>query len=232
MLKNRYVEVSLMNRLMVLSFLLVVFLATAVSSSAQGPIRTAEPQKDPEFIKLVDKLKGGDTSIDFKALRMAWARSGFPGARGLDPKLRMKFVESVKANKYDEIAKTAEEMLMINPMDINTRATAAAAFLELKDSKKYDYHLAAYQGLINSIVSSADGESPKTAYVVVSRDEMIAVLKAYDLQTTASEELVEGSNRYQIVTATDKGNGGTSKVYFNLDLMPKMPERPDRPAKP
>ncbi|MFZ1700222.1 MAG: DUF4919 domain-containing protein [Pyrinomonadaceae bacterium] len=221
-----------MNRLMVVSCLLVVCFAAAISVSAQGRMRPVEPQKDPEFTKLVEKLKGGDTSIDYRALRVAWARSDFPGARGIDPKLRMKLVESVKANKYDDIAKTADEMLKINPMDINTRATAAAAFLELKDAKKYDYHLAVYQGLINSIVGSADGESQKTAYMVVSRDEMIAVLKAYDLQTTASEELIEGTNRYQIVTAADKSNGGTSKVYFNVDMMPKMPERPERPAKP
>lgn len=152
-------------------------------------------------------------------------------ARGVDPKLRMKQVEAVKANKYDDTAKTAQEILKANIMDINTHAFAAGAYQELKDTKKYDYHQAVYLGLINSIVGGADGESTKAAYLVVSRDEMIAVLRAYDLQMTGSEELVEGTSRYQVLTANDKGNGGVSKVYFNIDMIPRMSERPERPVK-
>ncbi|MGE3466067.1 MAG: hypothetical protein AB7J13_03970, partial [Pyrinomonadaceae bacterium] len=47
---------------------------------------------------------------------------------------------------------------------------------------------------------------------------MRSVERAYDLQMTGSEELVEGTSRYQVLTANDKGNGGVSKVYFNIDM--------------
>lgn len=219
------------QNLLVSCLLAVVYFTAAVSVSAQGGMRSAERPMDPEFAKLIDKLKAGNTEIDYKALRMAWARAGFPGARGIDPKFRSGMVEAVKVNKYDDIVKNATEILKANLMDINTHVIAAAAYQELKEAKKAGYHQAVYLGLINSIVNGADGESPKTAYTVVSRDEIIAVLRAYELQATASEEMTEGTSRYQVVTATDKANGGISKVYFNVDLMPKMPERPAGPVK-
>lgn len=219
------------QNLLVSCLLAVLCFAGVASGQGPGGMRPPERPKDPEYTKLMDKLKGGNTEIDYKALRMAWARSGFAGSRGLDPKFRASMVEAVKANKYDEIVKNANEILKVNLMDINTHVIAAAAYLELKDAKKADYHQAVYLGLINSIVNGSDGESPKTAYMVVSRDEIIAVLRAYELQATASEEMTEGTSNYQIVTATDKANGGISKVYFNIDMMPKMPERPAGPAK-
>lgn len=213
----------------VIAFLIfLTCLAAGVSVAAQGPMRQAERPVDPEYSKLIEKVQNGETAVDYKALRIAYARSGFPGARGVDPKVRAKLVDAVKANKFGDIAKIAEEILKVNPMDINTRVVAASAYQEIKDAKKYDYHQAVYLGLINSIVNAADGESAKTAYVVISRDEIIAVLRAYELQSFSSAEITEGTDRFMVVTATDKTNGGTSKVYFNVNMVPKLPEAPSK----
>jgi len=218
------------NRLLAMvGLFVVVVLANAVSAVAQGPMRPVEVPKDPEYTRLLDKLKNGDTGVDYKALRLAFARSGAPGVRGVDPKIRLKLAEAVKAKKYEEIAKTAQEILKIHFLDLNIHAVAAAAYEALKDTKKYNYHQAIYLGLINSIVNGADGESAKTAYIVVVPDEINAVLKAYELQRTANEMLTEGTSRYEVVTVTDKANGAVSKVYFNIDFMPKPPETAAKP---
>ena len=86
------------NRNLIVScVLLLALLAGAGTLAAQrpgpGPMMSPEPPKDPEYVKLLDKAKGGDTAIDFKAFRMAYARSGFPGARSVDPKIRLKLIE-------------------------------------------------------------------------------------------------------------------------------------------
>jgi len=220
------------NRSNIVSFVvLIMFLCGVGPTLAQGPAMPVEKPMDPEYTKLIDKLKSNDTAIDYKALRLSFAKSGSPGLYRVDPKLRMKLVESMKAKKYDEIGKTAQEMLKINFLDLNVHAYAAAAYENLKDAKKHAFHQAVYLGLINSIVSSSSGESAKTAYVVVSPDEIIAVLNAFELSRTGIEPLTEGTSRYEVVTAADKASGATSKVYFNVDLMPKAPEKPAAPAK-
>lgn len=225
------------NRNLIVScVLLLALLAGAGTLAAQRPgqgqvpMMSPEPPKDPEYVKLLDKAKGGDTTIDFKAFRMAYARSGFPGARSVDPKIRLKLIEAIKAKKYDDIASACQEILKVNFLDSTVHAYAASAYMNLKDTKKQDFHEAVYLGLINSIVQGSNGESPKSAYVVVSPDEIFAVLNAYELTKVSSEPLTEGTSRYEVVNVTDKANGAASKVYFNVDMMPKPPERPAKPA--
>ena len=223
------------NRNLIVScVLLLALLAGAGTLAAQrpgpGPMMSPEPPKDPEYVKLLDKAKGGDTTIDFKAFRMAYARSGFPGARSVDPKIRVKLVEAIKAKKYDDIASACQEILKINFLDLTVHAYAASAHMNLKDTKKQDFHEAVYLGLINSIVQGSNGESPKSAYVVVSPDEIFAVLNAYELTKVSSEPLTEGTSRYEVINVTDKATGTPAKVYFNVDMMPKAPERPAIPA--
>ena len=205
------------NRNVIIPCLIALFWL-AGTAAAQVVMDLPDLPPDPEYTKLLGKLKGGDTTIDYKAVRLAFARSGAPGLRGVDSKIRMKLAEAVKARKYDEIANTAQEILKTNFLDLNAHVFAATAYEALKDTKKYDYHQAIYLGLINSIVNGADGESAKTAYVVVSQDEIFAVLRAYELQRTASETITEGASRYHVVTVTDKTNGAISKVYFKLEL--------------
>jgi hypothetical protein len=206
------------NRNLIISCLTAIFLFSGTATAQRVVMDRADLAPDPEYTKLLGKLKGGDTAIDYKALRQAFARSGAPGSRGVDSKIRMKLAEAVKVKKYDEIASVSQEILKINFLDPNAHVYAATAYEALKDTKKYDYHQAVYLGLINSIVNGADGESTKTAYAVVSQDEIFAVLKAYELQRTASEPLTEGTSRYEVVTVTDKTNGAVSKVYFKMDL--------------
>lgn len=181
--------------------------------------------QDAEYSRLLDKVKGGDTAIDYKALRLAAAGSSQFAAMTVDSKLRLRLIDAVKAKKFDEITKLSQEIMKVNFLDMNAHVYAATAYQAIKDKKKADFHQAVYVGLINSIVNSADGESMKTAYQVISLDEITSVLNAYELQKTQQETVSQDGRTYMLVTATDKATGGTSKVYFNVDLVAKTLEK-------
>ena len=108
------------RKLIVSCVLLLALLAGAGTLAAQRPgqgqvpMMSPEPPKDPEYVKLLDKAKGGDTTIDFKAFRMAHVRSGSPGLRLVDPKIRVKLVEAIKAKKYDNIRISARTFVKYN----------------------------------------------------------------------------------------------------------------------
>jgi hypothetical protein len=91
----------------------------------------------------------------------------------------------------------------------------------LGDAKKAKFHEAVYLGLINSIINGSDGNSTKTAYVVISMLEVPVVLNALDLKRTSQEMIEEGGHKYGVVVATDKNTAETSKVYFNIDVAAK-----------
>ena len=105
---------------------------------------------------------------------------------------------------------------------------ASTAYEQLGDKKKFEFHKNIYLGLINSIVNGADGESPKTAYQVISVDEESAVLNAYELQKTGQETMAEGGHQFLVVAATDKANGAATKVYFNIDKVAKSAPMPPK----
>jgi len=166
---------------------------------------------------MVSKARNGDGTLDFKAIRMASLTSKSPG---VDPKLRAKLTESLKAKKNDDVAKTAEEILKVDFVNANLHVVAARAYQALGDAKKSQLHTNIYLGLVNSILKDANGESTKTAYEVIAEDEEVAVLTALELQRTGQQSLDEDGHKYVVVTATDRTTNATTKVYFNVDKVP------------
>jgi len=165
---------------------------------------------------MVAKARAGDANVDFKAMRLAFVTSKSPG---VDPKLRTKLSDSIKAKKNDETAKAIEEILRVDFVNANLHALAAQAYLGSGDAKKAELHKNIYLGLVNSILKDANGESTKTAYEVISEDEESAVLTALELKKTGQEKLEEGGHQYLVVTASDAAAAST-KVYFNVDKVP------------
>jgi hypothetical protein len=167
---------------------------------------------------LVAKARGGAANPDFKAMRIA-----FTGTKqftsGVDPKLRAKLADSLKAKKLDEVAKTAQEILNTDFVNPNVHLIAARVYQSLKDEKKAQFHTNVFIGLVNSIINEGNGESTKTAYHVISEDEATAVLAALELRRTSETAVEEGGHKYSVVTAADATNA-TTKVYFNIDKVP------------
>lgn len=63
------------------------------------------------------------------------------------------------------------------PVDIEVHGAAAHALFELSMPVESSWHAAWYRGLLESILSSGDGASPETAWVVISLAEEYATLK-------------------------------------------------------
>jgi len=195
----------------------VILLFCGTSISAQG-------DKASVYNDLLSKVKDGNMTVDFKALRFAFAEQG---PAPFDPKAQGGMTKALNDKNYKEAAKLAETIQKANFVDMNSHVVAAMAHDALGDAKKAKFHEAVYLGLINSIINRADGNSTKTAYVVVSLLEVPVVLNALDLKRTSQEMIEEGGHKYAVVVATDKNNAETSKVYFNIDLAAKgMPPPP------
>ena len=167
---------------------------------------------------MVAKARGGDSKLDFKAMRVA-----FTGTKqfstGVDPKLRTKLADSLKAKKFDDVVKTAQEILQTDFVNPNVHFIAARTYQSLKDEKRAQFHTGIYVGLVNSILNEGNGESTKTAYHIISEDEATAVLTALELRRTGETTLDEGGHKYNVVTVADATNA-TAKVYFNIDKVP------------
>lgn len=194
-----------------ISLFAAIFLSCLLSASAQG-------DKSKLYNDLLSKVKGGDMTVDFKAMRFAFAEQG---PAPFDPKVQGGMAKALNDKNYKEAAKLAETIQKESFVDMNSHVVAAMAHGALGDAKKAKFHEAVYLGLINSIINGSDGNSTKTAYVVISMLEVPVVLNALDLKRTSQEMIEEGGHKYSVVVATDKNTAETSKVYFNIDAAAK-----------
>lgn len=211
---------SRLGRNSVIGFLFMC--VCVVSGYAQ---ETGATSQDDIFKTLVTKLKGGDTKIDFKALRMASLDSKSDDAGQPDDDQYKKAVEAYNSKKYKAAISAGEKALEQGYLGIDAHLLVAVAHRESGNSEKFDFHKAVYLGLLNSIVAGADGKSAKTAYVVINVAEEYALLRALGLNRGSQALQADGGHKYDVLTVTDPKTNQTKEVWFNIDAVWKGYEK-------
>lgn len=200
------------------SFFLTFCLLCFTGANAQKP----EAAKDDTFATMVTKLKAGDTKIDFKALRMASVDSKADDAGQPDRAEYQKAVEAYNAKKFKAAISSCEKALEQGYIGIDAHMLVAVAYRESGNNEKFDFHKAVYLGLVNSILTGADGKSAKTAYVVIDVAEEYALLRALGLNRGNQALRTEDGHKYDVLSVTDPKTNQAREVWFNIDEVWKM----------
>ena len=121
----------------------LVLLSTFTGQAQDNP--KPEPAKTPQakltakdYEDLLARLKGGDTKIDFTALRMAFTETKDYSYGGPDKAEKEKFLKPFNDKNYKEALKQAEKFLEKNYVEANAHYVAYNSAKELKDDKKAD----------------------------------------------------------------------------------------------
>ena len=83
----------------------------------------------------------------------------------------------------------------------------AVADRELGDTGKADFHRAVLNGLIDSILKSGDGKSPKTAWVVISVHEEYVVLQVLGFKPSQQSLLHQDDHSYDEMKVKNAQDG-------------------------
>lgn len=170
-----------------------------------------------DYDQLLSKVRGGDTSIDFRALRFSFAEKTAPEARVADVKLQTQMATLLNEKKFKDVVKIADGIHKNIFVDMNSHIMAAMAYQGLADAKKAKFHESVYLGLVNSITKDADGNAPRSAYHIISVAEAYVLLNALELKRgSQTVETADGST-FHVLTATDPRTNESSKLYFNVD---------------
>ena len=195
------------------TILLIVFVPAAYS---QGPRHATPDQGVYDIIAL--KLKAGDTKIDFRALRVAYADSKEALAAGSSHLTRRAMNTALLNRQFDETIRIGLDILRTVYISPDTHAAVSSAYRELGDTQKAEFHKTIYLGLINSIITAGDGKAPETAYHVVTTEEEYALLRALGLSVWGQEIVNHGGRWYETLSATNTKTNQTMKVWFNIDI--------------
>jgi len=207
---------------MKINHLIMCALFIAVSSfvaAGQAVSETAKVGKLPKYEELLAKVQGGDTKIDYKALRIGYSQSKDADPFGSDRDLRGTMNKALADKNYKDAIKSAEAILKDTYVNPYAHLAEAIAYNELKDSGKYEFHKAVYLGLINSILDGADGKTPETAYTVISTEEEYAVMQALKYQVSGQSLNHKGEHTFDVLHGVDSASGAKVDVWFNIDIV-------------
>ena len=154
------------------------------------PLFDAGSLDDASYLALLERVKAGDKTVDFRELRFSYTRTSLYAPYGGDKKERLKVVEAFKKKNYKAVIKYAEKVFETDYLDLNTHYMCMIAQQQLGNTEREEFHTFVLNGIIDSIVSYGDGRSPETAYEVISTREEEFIITTLGFVTVRLKSLL------------------------------------------
>lgn len=182
--------------------LLVIGCQTPGGEDAEGSTAAAQAAPAP---------RDWSAPVDFSALRGEYGNRDDFDALCVDERPFVALAEQAPAKDWTGIIATSAPWLDSCPIDMDVHFVRAVALKEVGRTEESELHVAWYKGLVGSVLSSGDGRSPQSAWVVISVQEEYAILRGLRARAV-SQELVEGRiDKLDI----ERSNGQRATIYFD-----------------
>lgn len=178
----------------------------------------AEAEENSLYDSELAKVKACDESSDFTKLRLLYSKTSEYNPYASDREKSEAMYRAFNEGKFEEAVSYANLILDDNYVDLDAHILLTFTYQKIGNAERSDYHDFVINGLLNSILASGDGESLKTAYVVISVKEEYAILNLLGLQAEEQRLVNEGGHSYDVFKVTDLKTGQSSVLYFNVDI--------------
>ena len=178
-----------------------------------------KPGGKTDYAALLERVKSGDQTVDFRQLRLAYANS--PGYdKGPDTDTQRKaMLASLNAKDFANAIKNADVVLAAKYVDLDAHFVAYIAHRELKDTEKAEFHQFVLRGLLKSITTSGDGKTPETAFQVIEVHEEYVLLQFMGVGLPESQALLhKNGHSYDEIKFKDPASKQEATMYFNVDI--------------
>ncbi|MES2254584.1 MAG: DUF4919 domain-containing protein [Pseudomonadota bacterium] len=204
----------------------------------QAAPAVADPAGD--YAALITAAKEGDPGTDYTAMRQAYAMIGDYDPFGDKTNALMRDGQAAYVAKN---CKTALEKfkaaIALNFTLSDAHALSADCLEQAGDKIGEQREEAIAQGLFNSLISSGDGQSPATAFRIVTMHEETVILAVSGVNGTKKTMITTDQGPVDKIDITDQQTGKKGAVFFNTGVvmiasaMQKAKSRtPATPAKP
>jgi hypothetical protein len=182
---------------------------------------TATRAGEPEtaFRVLLAKAKDDPQKADFRALRLAFARTDSYRPYAKDELDTAPVDQELKNGERAAALLALDRTLEGRWMDPAAHAFAADVCERIGERKRAKMHGVFLEKIVDTILGAGDGRSFEKAWPVLSVGEEYLILDAHGFQGRHKQALVhrEG-HRYDVHTFTDESSGRELKIYFNVDV--------------
>ena len=201
----------------------------------QAPAALADPAGD--YAALVTAAKEGDPGTDYTAMRQAYAMIAEYDPFGDKTNVLMRDGQAAYVAKDCKAAlEKFKAAIALNFTLSDAHALSADCLEQAGDKAGEAREEAIAQGLFNSLIGSGDGNSPATAFRIVTMHEENVVLAVAGVNGTKKTVITTDQGPVEKIDITDQQTGKKGAVFFNTGVvvlasaMQKAKSRP--PAKP
>jgi hypothetical protein len=178
-----------------------------------------KPEAKTDYAALLERVKSGDQTVDFRQLRLAYANSPSYGSGPDTDTQRKAMMASLNAKDFANAIKNADVVLAAKYVDLDAHFVAYVAHRELKDTEQAEFHKFVLQGMLKSITASGDGKSPETAFQVIEVHEEYVLLRFMGVGLPESQALLhKNGHSYDEVKFKDPASKQEATLYFNVDI--------------
>lgn len=178
-----------------------------------------KPNVDATYDAMVDRAKSGDKTVDFRAMRLAYADSPSYSSRPDTSEQKKKMTAALNGKDFPTAIMYADKILASDYVDMDAHFAAYIAHRELKEADTAERHKWILQGLLKSITGVGDGKTPETAYQVIEVHEEYVVLRFMGVGLPSSQALLQrNGHSYDEIKFVDPESQKEVTVYFNVDI--------------
>jgi hypothetical protein len=171
-----------------------------------------------EYSTLLASLKAGNTNVDYVRLRLSYMDSPERKKAKDTSDTEKAMMSALNAKDYAKAVEEADIVLANEYVNLDAQLVEAVANRQLGTVDKADFHRAVLGGLIDSILKSGDGRSPKTAWVVITVHEEYVVLEVLGFTLSQQSLLHQEGHSYDEMKAKSAQDGTEQTFYFNVDI--------------
>ena len=202
------------------AFAIALFSGAAAAESAPGVVLPADGD---EYSALVARADAHDTTVDFRALRLAYLKSRAYQRAGNEPdtvsQLRKEMYAATRVpDGAATVRQKAEALLSIDYTNMEAHKLLRQSCAVLHDDACAELHHFVEFGLLTSITQTGDGKSCAKGWEAFQVPEEYVVLRMLGMTATRQSLITEGGHTCDALDVKDE-NGAASTYFFNIDVM-------------
>jgi uncharacterized protein DUF4919 len=183
-------------------------------------LTTAANAAPGNYQQMIAEAKSGKASIDFRALREAYANSPDYDPYGLKiASSRDAMMEAYERKDCRTALDRAQEILAVDFVQIYAHFVSALCYGDAGDTAAETFERKIADGLVQSILGSGDGKRPSTAYEVVALDEEYFILDLLELDAGMQALIRDDGHSYDRIDAVASHTGQKRTIFFNVDYL-------------
>jgi hypothetical protein len=187
-------------------------------------LRMATDQASATYRQLVERVRAGDFSVDFRALRMACARSKVCEVRATPDELA-DMGQAGREQRQTDAVEICERLISHGFINMEAHVACSQAYTALNRPDQAKFHLDIMTALFQSVLNAGDGKTEETAYEVISVREQYAVLAGKGLPQSGEGVLSHrsysaGGHNYSRWEVRHPKTQEKVVVFFNTDAVP------------